>query len=225
MKELLAFHLSQWIFEPRHIRASKTLKPQTASAQLETASKTSKNAENMVDPPKCINMISDTRIKGKNIRENLHAPSIMLYFGFQLGICRLAFQVRKKRWKCMKYASTLLFPKGSRKLDLFILSTYSYVPLQSEDGATGNKNNPAKKVTRTFSMEAKKCMPRKGKAFGKPSGTLHALEFCMLSQAPFLIILKQLEPFYSDSFHPRLVRLALPRWFVSVLGASMLLGS
>ena len=51
--------------------------------------------------------------KRKNIWENLHAPSIMLYFGFQLGICRLAFQVRKKRWKCMKYASTLLFPKGS----------------------------------------------------------------------------------------------------------------
>ena len=38
----------------------------------------------------------------------------MLYFGFQLGICRLAFQVRSDfRMHDMKYASTLLLTKGS----------------------------------------------------------------------------------------------------------------
>jgi len=43
-----------------------------------------------------------------------------------------------------------------------------------EDDSAVNKPIPTKKATCTFSMEAKKCMPRKGKAFGKPSGTLHA---------------------------------------------------
>ena len=123
MKELLSFHLSQWncgherfecIFEPRYIRASKTLKPQTAS--ISTTSwkphpKHSKHAENRMDTEKKTSTWYTNR--RENIWENLHASSIMLYFGFQLGICRLAFQVRSDfTMHDMKYASTLL-TKGS----------------------------------------------------------------------------------------------------------------
>ncbi len=190
MKQLLAFHLSQWIFEPRHIRASKTLKPQTASAQLETASKTSKNAENMVDSPlKCINMISDARIKGKTYEK--------IYMR-QASCCTLASSLEYAAWpskseRSVENAWNMLrlccFQRDPLVTWLVqfcptFFQLLAQPPLQSEDGAAGNKPIPTKKVTRTFSMEAKKCMPRKGKAFGKPSGTLHALEFCMLSQAP-----------------------------------------
>ena len=75
MKELLSFHLSQWncghegsecIFEPRYIRASKTLKPQTASISTTSwkpHAKHSKHAENWMDTEKKDQ--HDTRTKGK----------------------------------------------------------------------------------------------------------------------------------------------------------------